>query len=70
MIEVAIILALCLGFTLGVITCKLRASRPMGRIIMHRTDDPDVGPYLAVELYDRPEALYGHKQVLFDVSQK
>ena len=70
MLEIAIIIALVLGFGLGILFCKLRANRPMGVILMHSADDPDVGPSMFVELYCQPETLYDHKQVIFDISHK
>ena len=63
------ILALIVGFVFGFIYRKL-IEKPVGRILMHRAEEPGEPPYLLVELYDIPETLYGHKQVLFDVTQK
>ena len=61
-----------LGFIMGYLVCDSLQTKPsvMGKILMDRSDDPDEAPYMIVELYDRPEALYGHEQVLFDVAQK
>ena len=64
------LLSLVAGFIIGFIAHKLRQDSPMGRILMHRSDEPDEPPYLVVELYDQPEALYGHERVIFDVSHK
>lgn len=66
------LLGIVIGFVLGYVAHKMRQVGPalMGKILMDRSDDPDEPPYLVVELYDRPEALYGHEQVLFDIAQK
>lgn len=63
------ILGLIVGFVFGSLYILLRQGVSKGCILMHR-EDPGEPPYLVVELYDQPETLYGHKQVLFDISQK
>ena len=62
-------IALFIVFALAVLDFKL-SKKSMGKLLMHRSDDPGDPPYLLVELYNSPESLYGYKQVTLDISHK